>query len=239
VVKDNSLKAKKELQIIGAGFGRSGTMSLRKALQILGYNPCYHMQVTLTHYSHLRFWIRAKAGKPVNYQRFFRNYKATVDWPACEFYEELMAEFPGAKVLLNVRDPDAWYDSIFNTIWAIQKVFPFWFPRVYWKIHDDIMWDTRFNGEFTNRKKTIEVYKARIEEVISKVPSEKLLVYNVKEGWEPLCRFLDKPVPTDIPFPNLNDRRFFERVMLSLKILEWLVPAVVLAALAILAIIIF
>jgi hypothetical protein len=92
-----------ELQVIGAGFGRSGTMSLREALQTLGYGPCYHMQVTLTHYSHMKFWIRAKAGDPVDYREFFRHYKATVDWPACEFYKELMTAFPGAKVLLNVR----------------------------------------------------------------------------------------------------------------------------------------
>jgi hypothetical protein len=229
----------KNLQVIGAGFGRSGTMSLRSALEILGYKPCYHMQAALTNYFHLRFWIRAKLGKPVNYRRFFRKYKATVDWPACEFYEELMAEFPDAKVLLNVRDPEAWYDSMFNTIWAIQKAFPFWFPKEYLKIHDDIMWDTRFNGEFTNREKTIEVYKRRIEDVKRRVPPEKLLVFNVKDGWEPLCAFLGKPVPRDIPFPNLNDRRFFERVMLSLKILEWLVPLIVLAALAILAFTIF
>jgi hypothetical protein len=214
-------------------------MSLRKALEILGYQPCYHMQVTLTHYFHLKFWVRAKAGKPVDYRKFFRKYKATVDWPACEFYEKLMAEFPDAKVLLNVRDPDEWYDSMFNTIWAIQKVFPFWLPRVYWKIHDDIMWDTRFNGEFTNRKNTIEVYKARIEEVKSKVEPEKLLVFNVKEGWSPLCRFLGMPVPENIPFPYLNDRLFFSRMILALRILEWLVPAILLAVLILLGFLIF
>jgi len=227
------------LKIIGAGFGRAGTMSLQKALEILGFKPCYHMQVTLTHYFHLRFWIRAQAGKPVDYRKFFRKYRATVDWPACEFYPELMQTFPGAKVLLNIRDAGEWYDSMFDSIWAIQKAFPFWFPKEYRKIHDDIMWDTRFRGEFTNRDKTMQVYLDRIEEVKRAVPPERLLVYNVKEGWEPLCRFLGKEVPDGIPFPRLNDRRFFRRVILLLRIVEWLVPVLVIASLVLLFLFIF
>lgn len=220
------------LQLIGAGFGRAGTMSLRRALETLGYKPCYHMQVTLTHYFHLRFWIRAKTGKPVDYHKFFRKYRATVDWPACEFYPELMEAFPEAKVLLNVRDPEEWYESMFNSIWAIQKAFPFWFPKEYRQIHDDIMWNSRFNREFTDKGKTLQVYLEWIEEVRRKVPAEKLLVYNVKEGWEPLCRFFNKEIPGDTPFPRLNDRRFFRRVILLLRIAEWLVPAILLTAIA-------
>lgn len=204
-------------------------MSLRKALQMLGYSPCYHMQITLTHYSHMKFWVRAKSGKPVDYRKLLSRYKATVDWPACEFYRELMAVFPEAKVLLNVRDPEEWYDSMFDTIWAIQPVFPWWFPRVVRKMHDVIIWDSRFNGEFADRAKTIEVYGAHLEEVRRTVPPERLLVFNVKEGWKPLCDFLGKPVPESAPFPNLNDRLFFRRMMLALRILEWLAPALVLA----------
>lgn len=136
-------------------------MSLREALQKLGYGPCYHMQVTLTHYSHMRFWIRAKAGATVDYREFFSRYKATVDWPACEFYKELMTALP------------------------------WWFPRVVRQVHDDIIWDFRFSGEFTDRAKTIAVYKAHLEEV----------------------------------------RRFFGRVMLAFRVLEWFVPASVLAGL--------
>ena len=220
-----------ELQLIGAGFGRSGTMSLRKALQMLGYDPCYHMQVTLTHFSHMKFWIRAKAGGAVDYRKFLGRYKATVDWPACEFYRELMQAFPEAKVLLNVRDPEDWYDSMFDTIWAIQPAFPWWFPRAVRKMHDDIIWNSRFNGEFTDRAKTIDVYKAHLEEVRRTVPPGRLLEFNVQEGWEPLCDFLGKPVPENVPFPNLNDRLFFRRVLLALRILEWLAPALVLAGL--------
>ena len=229
----------KQLQVIGAGFGRSGTMSLRRALHLLGYDPCYHMQVTLMHYSHMKFWVRAKAGEPVDYERLLRRYKATVDWPACEFYRDLMVAFPDAKVLLNVRDPEEWYDSMLDTIWAIQPVFPWWFPKVVRQMHDDIIWKSRFNGEFVDRAKAIDVYKAHLEEVRRTVPPERLLVFNVNEGWRPLCDFLGKPVPEKIPFPYLNDRLFFRRVMLALGILEWLAPAVVLAGLAWLGLVVF
>jgi len=216
------------LEVIGAGFGRSGTLSLRKALETLGYAPCYHMQVTLTHYSHLKFWIRARRGAQVDYRRFFRRYRATVDWPACEFWRELMQAFPYSRIVLNVRDPEAWYDSMRETIWAIQPVFPWWFPPVVRQMHDEIIWNTRFNGEFESREKTIAAYRAHVEEVRAQVPPDRLLVYDVAEGWEPLCRFLGRPVPEGVDFPRLNDRRFFRRVMLGLRVAEWAVPAALL-----------
>jgi hypothetical protein len=219
------------LQVIGAGFGRSGTTSLRKALHILGFAPCYHMQTTLTHYADMKFWVRAKAGEPVDFRRFFRRYRATVDWPACEFYRELMAAFPDAKVLLNVREPEEWYDSMIDTLWVIQRVLPWWFPGVARKLHDDIVWNARFNGEFPDRAKSIAVYRAHLEEVRRTVPPERLLVYSVKEGWKPLCDFLGRPVPEHVPFPRLNDRVFFKRLIRGLVVIEWLAPALVLGGL--------
>lgn len=228
-----------KLQVIGAGFGRSGTTSLRKALHMLGYDPCYHMQTAMTHYSHMQFWVRARAGEPVDYQQFFRSYQAVVDWPACEFYKELMAAFPQAKVVLNVRDPEQWYDSVIDTLWVIQRVLPWWFPKVMRQMHDDVIWQSRFNGEFTDRAKTIAVYKAHLDEVRRSVPPERLLVFNVNEGWRPLCEFLGKPVPENAPFPYLNDRRFFRRVIRALSILEWLGPALVLAGLIWLGLVLF
>ncbi len=225
-----------ELQVIGAGFGRSGTTSLRAALRILGLQPCYHMRVALLSNAHMRFWIRAKAGEAVDYRRVLGGYRATVDWPACEFYRELMAAFPEAKVLLNRRDPEGWYDSMLETIWAIQKVFPWWLPRNVWRIHDDLLWNGRFRGEFLDRERTLERYREHVEEVRRVVPPERLLVYDVKEGWEPLCRFLGRPVPAEVPFPRLNDRRFFQRVMVALRVLEWAVPAALLAGLTIAAV---
>ena len=168
--------------MIGAGFGRSGTTSLRAALHRLGYDPCYHMQSAMTRYAHLKFWVRAKAAEPVDFPLFFRRYRAVVDWPACEFYQALMAAFPEAKVVLNVRDPEAWYESTRETLWIIDQVLPWWFPKVMRQMHDDVIWRGRFRGEFTDRAKAVAVYKAHLEEVRRSVPAERLVVFNVSVG---------------------------------------------------------
>ena len=218
--------------MIGAGFGRCGTTSLRAALQMLGYAPCYHMQTALTHYPHLGFWIRARAGQPVDYRRFFRRYRAAVDWPVCEFYKELLALYPDAKVVLNVRDPAAWYDSVRETLWVIDQVLPWWFPGRMRRMHDDVIWNGRFQGRFLERDRAIEVFEKHVAEVRGTVPPERLLEFDVRQGWQPLCAFLDRPVPPDTPFPRLNDRRWFRRVLLTLRLAEWLVPALLLAVAA-------
>jgi hypothetical protein len=223
------------MKLIGAGFGRSGTMSVKAALDQLGAGPCYHMKITLKRYHHMRFFMSAWKGKMVNWKRFFRNYNSVVDWPTCSFYKDLMAEFPDAKILLNIRDPEKWYDSMYETIWAIQPAFPFWFPRIVRTMHDKIIWGDNLKGVFKDRDKTIEVYKEWIEEVKRNVPAEKLLVYEVKEGWKPLCDFLSLPVP-DRPFPHINERKSFIRMIRLLKVLNWLVPVLILLMAAILMI---
>ncbi len=223
-----------KLQIIGAGFGRSGTTSLRQALRMLGYDPCYHMQTALTRL-HTKFWIdaaaRTRAGEAVDFRDFFRSYRATVDWPSCEFYKELMQTFPDAKVLLNVRDPDAWYDSTVETLWAIQHALPRWFPKSVWQMHDDVIWNGRFNGQFGDRARAIGIYRAHLDEVRRSVPADRLLEFDVRDGWKPLCDFLGQPVPQNVAFPHLNDRRFFRRVLRALRTAEWLVPALLLSGL--------
>lgn len=216
------------MKLIGAGFGRTGTMSIKAALEELGVGPCYHMKIALPRFWHLNFFMKAWRGKKVNWNRFFRRYNSVVDWPACSFYKELMIEFPDAKILLNVRDPEKWYDSMFETIWAIQKAFPFWFPPVVRKIHNEIIWKGNLKGVFEDREKTIAVYQEWIEEVKRTVPAEKLLVYEVREGWKPLCDFLGVPVP-EKPFPHINERKNFIRIIWLLKVLNWLVPVVVIA----------
>ncbi len=212
----NPESATRNLRLIGAGFGRSGTMSVKAALEHLGMGPCYHMKIALPRFWHLYFFMRAWKGGKVNWKKFFRRYHSVVDWPACSFYKELMKEYPDAKILLNVRDPEKWYDSMHETIWAIQPAFPFWFPPVVKKIHDEVIWKGNL---------TIEVYREWIEEVKRTVPADRLLVYEVKEGWKPLCDFLGLPVP-DEPFPHINERKSFVRMIRLLRILNWLVPLV-------------
>jgi hypothetical protein len=216
------------MRLIGAGFGRTGTMSIKSALEQLGYGPCYHMKITLKRYHHLHFFMQAWRGKKVNWKRFFRRYNSVVDWPTCAFYKDLMNVYPDAKVLLNVRDPEDWYDSMAETICAIQPAFPWWFPRIYRKIHDEIIWDGNLKGVFEDREKTIAVYREWIEEVKRTVPAERLLVYQVKEGWKPLCDFLGVPVTKGKAFPHINERKSFKRLILLLRILNWLVPLVIL-----------
>lgn len=218
------------MKIIGAGFGRSGTMSLQQAIEVLGFGPCYHMKIALWRFWHLYFFLNAWHGKKVNWKKFFRRYNSVVDWPTCAFYKELTEVYPDAKILLNVRDPEKWYDSMFETIWAIQPAFPFWFPSVVRRIHDEIIWNGNFRGNFPNREKTIATYKEYIEDVKKTVPADRLLVYDVSQGWEPLCAFLGVPVPEGHPFPRKNDRKSFQRVIALLKVLNWLVPAMVSAA---------
>jgi hypothetical protein len=221
------------MKLIGAGFGRSGTMSIKAALDQMGAGPCYHMKITLKRYHHMRFFMRAWRGQKVNWNRFFRRYNCVVDWPTCSFYKELMHEFPDAKILLNVRNPEDWWDSMHETIWAIQPAFPWWFPGIYRKIHDEIIWGGNLKGVFEDRDKTLAVYRAWIEEVKHTVPADRLLVYQVKEGWKPLCDFLGIAVP-DMPFPHINERKSFERIIWLLKVLNWLVPVVVIIILILL-----
>jgi hypothetical protein len=206
------------IKLIGAGFGRTGTSSLQVALEELGLNKCYHMREVFAHPEHFLFWLAATEHRPVNWDRLFAGYQATVDWPGCTFYQELMAYYPDAKVLLSVRDPEKWYDSAYNTIYSSHKpslanwLFK-WNPltRKRWRVIDSI-WKDTFQGRFEDRAFAIEVFKQHNAEVQRVVPAERLLVYDVKQGWEPLCRFLNVPVP-DKPFPHLNDTAEFQQMV--------------------------
>lgn len=222
----------KGLRLIGAGFGRTGTTSLMHALERLGFGPCYHMQVAMTRPGHARFWIRVQQTKSVNDLRlFFRGYRATVDWPACEFYRELMIAFPDAKVLLNVRDADAWYDSMRTTIFAVKRALPWWIPPSILRMHDAVIWNGRLNGQFSQREATIAAYHAYNDEVRRVVPPDRLLEYRVDQGWGPLCAFLGVAEPIGVPFPRVNDRAYFQRLLTLFRIANWAVPASLVAGL--------
>src|ERR671912_2545704 len=110
------------LEVIGAGFGRTGTMSLKVALETLGFGPCYHMTEVFAHPEHTGFWISAWRREPADWDGVLGGYGAAVDWPACTFYEELMERHPDAKVILSVRDPELWYESVRNTIYELSSL---------------------------------------------------------------------------------------------------------------------
>lgn len=195
------------LKVVGAGFGRTGTLSLKSALEELGFGPCYHMVELFHKPGALDQWIEITGGAPADWHTVFTGYQATVDWPACAFYHELMHTYPDAKVLLTVRDPEKWYESAYNTIYQATQRNPALSPHT--RLVHDLVWERTFRGQFEDKDSAIAVFMQHIEEVKQHVPPEKLLIYDVKEGWEPLCTFLEVEVPTGTPFPHLNDRDNF------------------------------
>lgn len=172
-------------------------------------------------------WKAAYRGEPVDWDQLFDGYNATVDWPACEFYVPLTRAYPHAKVLLSVRDPERWYESVRNTIYgqgrrvreAIERgeldpADPIIATRMrVGRMVDEVVWKGRFQGRFEDRDYAIDVFNRHNEEVKRTVPADRLLVFDVKEGWEPLCRFLEVPVPQGKPFPHLNDSASFQEIL--------------------------
>lgn len=195
------------LKVIGAGFGRTGTLSLKHALEELGFGPCYHMTELFDKPGADEQWQAIAMGEPVDWNTVFEGYQATVDWPACTFYQELMQAYPEAKVLLTIRDPEKWYESTYSTIYQVSHQNPALSSHV--RMVNAIIWERTFNSKFEHKDYAISVFLRHIEEVKHSVPPEKLLVYDVKEGWQPLCAFLRVEVPTATPFPHLNDRANF------------------------------
>jgi Sulfotransferase domain len=210
------------MQVIGAGFGRTGTMTLKAALEELGAGPCYHMvEVLWGDTDRLPLWQAAASGADVDWRAVFAGFQSTVDWPGCTFYEPLMEVFPEAKVLLTVRDPDAWYESAKNSIYASliagrkgelaggTNTPPS--PEAFAMI-STLIWEGTFHGRFEDRAYAIEMFNQHNDEVRRKVPAERLVVHEVKDGWRPLAKMLDVPEPTT-PFPRLNDKAAFREMV--------------------------
>lgn len=200
------------LRVIGAGFGRTGTFSLKTALDLLGYGPTYHMAEVFAHPEDVAVWQAVAEGKPVDWDDLFDGYQSAVDWPASAVYRELMDVYPDAKVILTTRDPQKWHESGLNTI----------FPgdgtasdeesaerRAHRRMVATLLWDGIFHGRVREREYAIDIFNQHIDRVKAEVPSERLLVYDVAEGWEPLCAFLGVPMPADESFPRLNDTESF------------------------------
>lgn len=197
------------LKIIGAGFGRTGTLSTKHALEELGFGPCYHMTELFEKPGVDAQWDAIVRGEPVDWHAVFSGYQATVDWPACAFYKELMRAYPDAKVLLTVRDPEKWYESVSKTIYRVPGQNPDPTRSVHRNMIDALIWQGTFDGRFEDKEYAIAVFLRHSEEVKQQVAAEKLLVYDVKEGWEPLCAFLGVEVPAGKAFPHVNDRANF------------------------------
>jgi hypothetical protein len=224
------------VKLIGAGLPRTGTLSQKIALEMLGLGPCYHMVNVLADLSQAELWLRAVEGDD-KWSEIFEGFESTVDWPGGFFYRELMEVYPEAKVLLSERDPEDWERSMRETVWGVRhgesllrllssaqgKVYPPW--AAYLRMVDEMLWTQ--NGTFASGNarpgQLVEGMLRHHAEVKASVPAERLLVWSFTDGWEPLCEFLGVPVP-DVPFPRVNDsREFIDRVIDAsiLRLNEW------------------
>ena len=232
------------MRVIGAGFGRTGTTSLKAALQELGFGPSYTLSEVFANPEHVGFWEDARRGDEVDWEGFFAGYEVAVDWPACSFYAELMQAFPDAPVILTVRDPASWYESTRSTIHRLRSLTtgplplraafalsgPFApGPTGTVRLADRLVWGDTFHGRFRDRDYAMETFERHNEAVRRCVPPERLLVFDVREGWAPLCDFLGVEAP-DEPFPRLNEAHQMRRRLLGLVALSATVPALAVLA---------
>jgi hypothetical protein len=199
------------LKIIGAGFGRTGTNSLKLALEHLGLGPCHHMFEIRDNPELLGDWVAAARGDKVDWDEVFRGYKSQVDWPGAKYWRELAQHFPEAKVILTVRDADEWFDSVQATI------VPFLRARgthssshvnAIAEMGYQIVAAQVFNDRISDRSYAMQVFRDHITQVQSEIPAGRLLTIDLREGWQPLCAFLHVQVP-EIPFPRTNSSREF------------------------------
>lgn len=207
------------LEVIGAGCGRTGTASLKKALETLGY-PCYHMFEVVKN-QHEPKWERAlSAPKNADWQGIFEGFRATVDFPASVAYEELMAAYPDAKVILSVRDAPGWAKSVLDTIWSpyagelsyVQAPFRRSFQRMCTAFRKRFFEDEDggvASGAIGDEAALAAAFEAWNAKVIATVPKERLLVFRASDGWGPLCAFLGVPEPKE-PYPRVNDTPAFK-----------------------------
>jgi hypothetical protein len=206
------------LKIIGAGLGRTGTHTLKLALEELGFGKCYHMEELVMHHpENIHYWADAKAGKTVNWEELFMGFQSAVDIPTFYFYKDFMKLYPGSKVILTVRNPESWYKSFNDTIIrqskpSLGKILSTSLRMPFSKkVRDRLkvfqyagsMLKEFFTNGFEDKEATLKFFERWNQEVRNYVPADQLLVYDVKEGWEPLCRFLNVPV-SQKPFPHSN-----------------------------------
>lgn len=204
------------LEVIGSGFGRTGTKSLKAALERLGYGPCHHMHEVVENPGQVAHWQALAAGAPVDWNTVFAGYRSQVDWPGAHVWRELAETFPDAKVVHTVRPDAQWWSSFNKTIGKLMaryETLPL--PphiRDILAAWNEFAGKTTFGGVLNDEKIGLEAYRRRTAEVQDALPADRLLVFDVAEGWEPLCTFLGVEVP-DEPFPHHNLRADFWEVL--------------------------
>jgi hypothetical protein len=204
------------LEVIGVGMPRTGTLSLKTALEQLGFGPCHHMVELFAHPEQWPHWNRIGDGEDIEWEDIFGRYRAVTDAPGVYFWRDLVERYPDAKVILTERDPERWYDSMQSTIFS---------PK-----HREIMGATpvgaligklaqrSWPGRNSNlshgpppRELMVKMFNDHSDAVRAEIAPERLLVYQVAQGWGPLCDFLGVPIP-ETDFPRLNSSEEFHGI---------------------------
>ena len=193
------------LRVIGSGLGRTGTLSTKLALEQLGFAPCHHMVEVFMHPETVPLWVAAGEGRP-DWDAIFDGYASMVDHPGCGYWRELMDHYPDAKVLHTVRDPDKWFDSTQATIFNPERPPPPEGTPMRAFLDQLYGW---YGGDMHDRAFMTDFFRRHTEAVIAGVPKDRLLVFEVAQGWGPLCEFLGVPIP-DAPFPRENSTEQFK-----------------------------
>lgn len=189
-----------ELTVVGASFGRTGTTSVRKALEHLGFGPCHYMRHLAVNDRHAADWLRVAQGEPPDFGTLLGGFAATIAWPASCYWRELAAANPSAKVLLIRRDPADWYASVARTLYRTRPKTP---RGDYDRVIEELIWNGVFDGRFTDPHHAMNVYREHYRTVRDEISSDRLVEVDPTRGWPPLCEALGVPVPEQT-FPHAN-----------------------------------
>lgn len=196
------------LKVIGAGVGRTATFSMKFAFEHLGLGPCYHMsEVFAGARRNIPLWLDVVSSKP-DWDKVFEGYASTTDYPACTYWRELAEYYPDAKVVLTTRDPDAWFESVSQTIFSEDMQGSLAGSPAEAMMKGAIF--DAFGDKVNDRAFMTDWFERRNQDVIDSLSPERLLVFSPKEGWEPICSFLGVPIPKE-PFPRVNSRDELEQ----------------------------
>ena len=199
------------LQVIGSGFGRTGTMSTKQALEQIGLGRCHHMLEVLENSDQLLKWKAVAAGEPIDWHDVFAGYQSQVDWPGAAVWQHTIRAFPEAKVVHTERPEEDWWNSFSVTISKFFNVAPELDMPPHFKDVFETMSEWFLKSTFedhTDRASAIVAYRRNNQMVREMVAPDRLLIFNVAEGWEPLCKFLGCPIP-ETPFPRTHPRDEF------------------------------
>ena len=195
------------LSVIGTGFGRTGTESMKRALEMLGHGRCHHMYEVLPDPKQYDAWQAVWDGAVPDWDALYDGYAAAIDWPTAYYWRAVTAHFPEAKVLLTIRSAESWYASFSRTI----------APALYdhrgaplSRFTYQMLAVETFANRVTDAAHCKAVFNAHNDAIREAIPADRLLVYELGSGWEPLCAFLDCPVP-DVSYPSGNATEEFHQ----------------------------